>query len=72
MIVLVKIDEWLEYAPIFSSGSEFETACSHVDAHLALRTFLVGYSLSIADVSIWSGLAGNAETGIDIFRLSVY
>ncbi|KAM0951971.1 putative glutamate--tRNA ligase [Dioscorea sansibarensis] len=57
----VQIDEWLEYAPIFSSGSEFETACSHVDAHLALRTFLVGYSLSIADVSIWSGLAGTGQ-----------
>ncbi|KAJ0982617.1 hypothetical protein J5N97_010872 [Dioscorea zingiberensis] len=56
-----QIDEWLEYTPIFSSGSEFETACSHVDAHLALRTFLVGYSLSIADISVWSGLAGTGQ-----------
>ncbi|KAH7661658.1 Glutamyl/glutaminyl-tRNA synthetase protein [Dioscorea alata] len=56
-----QIDEWLEYVTIFSYGSEFETACSHVDAHLALRTFLVGYSLSIADVSIWSGLAGTGQ-----------
>lgn len=72
MIVLVKIDEWLEHATIFSYGSEFETACGHVDAHLALRTFLVGYSLSIADVSIWSGLAGNSLTGMVLFRLSFY
>ncbi|XP_039140200.1 glutamate--tRNA ligase, cytoplasmic [Dioscorea cayenensis subsp. rotundata] len=56
-----QIDEWLEHATIFSYGSEFETACGHVDAHLALRTFLVGYSLSIADVSIWSGLAGTGQ-----------
>eukprot|EP00262_Sarcandra_glabra_P015549 TRINITY_DN4809_c0_g1_i1.p1 TRINITY_DN4809_c0_g1~~TRINITY_DN4809_c0_g1_i1.p1 ORF type:complete len:740 (+),score=121.83 TRINITY_DN4809_c0_g1_i1:93-2312(+) len=54
-----QIDEWLEYAPIFSSGSEFETACGHVEGYLLLRTFLVGYSLSIADIAIWSGLAGS-------------
>lgn len=53
-----QIDEWLEYAPIFSSGSQFESACMYVDSYLALRTFLVGYSLSIADIAIWSGLAG--------------
>ncbi|XP_072954880.1 glutamate--tRNA ligase, cytoplasmic [Typha angustifolia] len=56
-----EIDEWIEYAPIFSSGSEFEGACSHVDGYLALRTFLVGYSLSIADIAIWSGLAATGQ-----------
>lgn len=56
-----QIDEWLEYAPIFSSGPQFESACMHVDGYLALRTFLVGYSLSIADVAIWSGLAGTGQ-----------
>lgn len=54
-----QIDEWLEYACIFSSGSKFETACGYVDDYLLRRTFLVGYSLSIADIAIWSGLAGN-------------
>lgn len=53
-----QIDEWLDYASIFSSGSQFEAACAHVDSHLVLRTFLVGYSLSIADIAIWSALAG--------------
>lgn len=56
-----QIDEWLEYSPIFSSGPQFESACTHVDGYLALRTFLVGYSLSIADVAIWSGLAGAGQ-----------
>ncbi|KAK4427537.1 Glutamate--tRNA ligase, cytoplasmic [Sesamum alatum] len=53
-----QIDEWLEYAPIFGSGSEFEGACSFVDEYLLQNTFLVGNSLSIADVAIWVGLAG--------------
>ncbi|KAF8394774.1 hypothetical protein HHK36_020989 [Tetracentron sinense] len=51
-----QIDEWLEY-PVFLSGSEFENACSHVDGYLLLQTFLVGHSLSIADIAFWSGLA---------------
>nr|XP_010941452.1 glutamate--tRNA ligase, cytoplasmic [Elaeis guineensis] len=56
-----QIDEWLDYAPIFLSGSEFEGACSDVDGYLSLRTFLVGYSLSIADIAVWSGLAGTGQ-----------
>ncbi|KAK1292310.1 hypothetical protein QJS10_CPB17g00817 [Acorus calamus] len=55
------IDEWIEDAAKFSSGSEFEDACLNVDGFLSLRTFLVGYSLSIADVAIWSGLAGSGQ-----------
>uniref|UniRef100_A0A5B7BD11 glutamate--tRNA ligase n=1 Tax=Davidia involucrata TaxID=16924 RepID=A0A5B7BD11_DAVIN len=53
-----QIDEWLEYAPVLGSGSEFEGACNYVDGYLLKRTFLVGDSLSIADIAIWSGLAG--------------
>ncbi|KAI0504474.1 hypothetical protein KFK09_015426 [Dendrobium nobile] len=56
-----QIDEWLEYAAILSSGPQFESACLHVDGYLASRTFLVGYSLSIADVALWSGFAGTGQ-----------
>ncbi|KAL8527589.1 hypothetical protein ACS0TY_005444 [Phlomoides rotata] len=52
-----QIDEWLDYAPVFGSGSEFEGACRFVDEYLLQHTFLVGNSLSIADVAIWAGLA---------------
>ncbi|KAI3702120.1 hypothetical protein L6452_27829 [Arctium lappa] len=52
-----QIDEWLDYAPIFSSGSEYEGACKYVDGYLLQRTFLVGHSLSIADMAVWSYLA---------------
>ncbi|GAA0169178.1 aminoacyl-tRNA synthetase [Lithospermum erythrorhizon] len=53
-----QIDEWLEYAPIFTVGSEFEGACAYVDQYLLHKTFLVGHSLSIADLAIWSCLTG--------------
>ncbi|GER40098.1 glutamine--tRNA ligase [Striga asiatica] len=53
-----KIDEWIDYAPVFGSGSEFEFACGFVDEYLLQNTFLVGNTLSIADVSIWVALAG--------------
>ncbi|CAN1190672.1 Glutamate--tRNA ligase, cytoplasmic [Linum perenne] len=52
-----QIDEWLEYAPVLSLGSEFENACKFVDSYLAKRTYLVAHSLSIADMAVWSGLA---------------
>ncbi|GJV49192.1 glutamate--tRNA ligase, cytoplasmic [Tanacetum coccineum] len=52
-----QIDEWLDYARIFSSGSEYEGACKLVDGYLLQHTFLVGHSLSVADIAIWSYLA---------------
>lgn len=56
-----QIDEWLDYAPIFASGSQFEEACRYVDGYLLQQTFLVGHSLSIADIAVWSGLAGTGK-----------
>ncbi|KAH6780751.1 Glutamyl/glutaminyl-tRNA synthetase [Perilla frutescens var. hirtella] len=53
-----QIDEWIDYALIFGSGSEFEGACGFVDGYLLMNTFLVGNSLSIADITVWAGLAG--------------
>ncbi|KAL6494443.1 hypothetical protein OROGR_031243 [Orobanche gracilis] len=53
-----QIDEWIDYAPVLGSGSEFEAACGFINEYLLQNTFLVGNSLSIADVAIWTGLAG--------------
>ncbi|KAM0905670.1 hypothetical protein ACQ4PT_017259 [Festuca glaucescens] len=55
------VDQWLEYAPLILSGSEFEAACSFLDGYLASRTFLVGYGLSIADIVVWSNLTGTGQ-----------
>ncbi|KAM7486673.1 hypothetical protein LguiA_002682 [Lonicera macranthoides] len=56
-----QIDEWLEYAPVLSSGPGFEGACNYIDGYLLHRTFLVGNNLSIADIAIWAGLAGTEK-----------
>uniref|UniRef100_A0A0C9RN52 glutamate--tRNA ligase n=1 Tax=Wollemia nobilis TaxID=56998 RepID=A0A0C9RN52_9CONI len=69
---IAQIDEWLEYAPIFSSGAEFEGACAYVDDHLSLRTFLVGYNLSVADIAIWSGIAGTGQRWESIRKSKKY
>ncbi|KAG6773018.1 hypothetical protein POTOM_020270 [Populus tomentosa] len=64
-----QIDQWLEYTPVLSVGSEFENACNYIDNYLQTRTFLVGYCLSIADIAIWSGLAGKASDSFLLFTL---
>ncbi|KAK7278079.1 hypothetical protein RJT34_23103 [Clitoria ternatea] len=56
-----QIDELLDYAHIFSSGPAFESGCKYIDEYLERRTFLVGFSLSIADLAIWAGLAGSGK-----------
>ncbi|GJV68957.1 putative ribonuclease H-like domain-containing protein [Tanacetum coccineum] len=48
-----QIDGWLDYAPIFSSSFEYEGACKLVYGYLLQHTFLVGQSLSFADIAIW-------------------
>ena len=30
-----------------------------LDAHLTLRTYIVGYTLTIADLSVWGAIRGN-------------
>ncbi|KAL1341320.1 hypothetical protein HN51_027800 [Arachis hypogaea] len=56
-----QIDEWLEYVPVFLSGPTFENGCKYMDQFLEKRTLFVGHSLSIADVAIWSSLAGTGK-----------
>ncbi|KAI9793433.1 MAG: hypothetical protein M1816_000326 [Peltula sp. TS41687] len=54
-------DEWLARAPKYASPDfkSIETALHELDSHLILRSCLVGYHLSVADLSIWATLRGN-------------
>lgn len=40
------------------SGSGFEAACKAANDFLALRTLLVGYGVTLADVACWGQLQG--------------
>ncbi|BAA90375.1 putative multifunctional amino acid-tRNA ligase [Oryza sativa Japonica Group] len=66
------VDQWLDYAPVILSGSEFEAACSFLDGYLASRTFLVSYGLSIADIVVWSNLAGTGQRWESLRRSKKY
>ncbi|EIE22615.1 glutamyl-tRNA synthetase, putative [Coccomyxa subellipsoidea C-169] len=52
----VQVDQWLEFAPHLVTGGGLEPACATLNEALALRTYLVGYSLSPADVAVWGQL----------------
>ncbi|XP_045040367.2 bifunctional glutamate/proline--tRNA ligase isoform X3 [Desmodus rotundus] len=55
-----EIDHWLEFSTAkLSSCSLFTSAISELNHCLSLRTYLVGNSLSLADLCVWATLKGN-------------
>ncbi|KAK9829157.1 hypothetical protein WJX72_004236 [[Myrmecia] bisecta] len=53
-----QIDEWLDFANSLVSGGGLEGACAVANHYLSLRTYLVGYALSVADIACWGQLQG--------------
>eukprot|EP00195_Chlamydomonas_chlamydogama_P010601 CAMPEP_0202902822 /NCGR_PEP_ID=MMETSP1392-20130828/17067_1 /ASSEMBLY_ACC=CAM_ASM_000868 /TAXON_ID=225041 /ORGANISM="Chlamydomonas chlamydogama, Strain SAG 11-48b" /LENGTH=734 /DNA_ID=CAMNT_0049589629 /DNA_START=191 /DNA_END=2395 /DNA_ORIENTATION=- len=55
-----QVDYWLDYAQTnVSAGANFEAVCIGISDYLALRTFIVGHTLTIADIAIWGQLQAN-------------
>ena len=53
------MDYWVDYASAsVSAGVTFEPVCGKIDEFLALRTYLVGYTLTVADLALWGQLQG--------------
>ena len=53
----VEVDTWLDWAgAAVKPGPGLEAAVATLDAALALRTVLVGSSLTAADLALWGGL----------------
>ena len=50
------MDQWLDISASLTPGAAFEAACGSVNDFLSLRTFLVGYAPSLADVACWAQL----------------
>ena len=57
-----QVDQWLDFAASLAPGSALEAACAVANEYLQLRTYMVGYRLSLADLACWGQLAG-ARTG---------
>ncbi|XP_016020562.2 bifunctional glutamate/proline--tRNA ligase isoform X2 [Rousettus aegyptiacus] len=56
-----EIDHWLEFSATKLNSCDLFAAAIHELSHcLSLRTYLVGNSLSLADVCVWAALKGNA------------
>ncbi|KAM6217399.1 bifunctional glutamate/proline--tRNA ligase [Rhynchocyon petersi] len=56
-----EIDHWLEFSTTkLSSCNSFISAVNDLNHCLSLRTYLVGNSLSLADLCVWATLRGNA------------
>ncbi|EFN53000.1 hypothetical protein CHLNCDRAFT_137448 [Chlorella variabilis] len=51
-----QVDQWLDISQTLLPGAGFEAAAASVNDFLSLRTFLAGYSLSLADVACWAQL----------------
>ncbi|KFQ76176.1 Bifunctional glutamate/proline--tRNA ligase, partial [Phaethon lepturus] len=55
-----EIDHWLEFsATKLSAASQFISAVQELNHCLSLRTYLVGNSLSLADLCVWAVLKDN-------------
>lgn len=58
-----QIDQWLEaYSYALLSAAYFSTLLGTVDAHLITHTYLVGHSLTLADMAIYTLLKGKPAT----------
>ncbi|XP_045544888.1 bifunctional glutamate/proline--tRNA ligase isoform X4 [Salmo salar] len=62
MLEQTEVDHWLEFSARRVCGqSGLTTALEELDKALALRTFLVGHSLTLADLCVWAALKGSYE-----------
>ncbi|XP_046711864.1 bifunctional glutamate/proline--tRNA ligase isoform X1 [Silurus meridionalis] len=60
MLEQTEVDHWLEFSARRLSGqSSLAPALAELDAALSLRTFLVGRSLTLADLCVWAALKGS-------------
>ena len=53
-----QVDEWLAFLPRLAAGPGLAEAAAAVNNFLALRTYLVGHRLTLADIALWGQLTG--------------
>uniref|UniRef100_A0A3P8YUI1 Glutamyl-tRNA synthetase n=1 Tax=Esox lucius TaxID=8010 RepID=A0A3P8YUI1_ESOLU len=66
MLEQTEVDHWLEFSAQRVSGqSGLAVSLGELDKALALRTFLVGHSLTLADLCVWAALKGQLFSHVD-------
>ncbi|XP_063040031.1 bifunctional glutamate/proline--tRNA ligase [Engraulis encrasicolus] len=62
MLEQTEVDHWLEFSGQRVCGqAKLGPALAELDKALALRTFLVGHNLTLADLCVWAALKGSGE-----------
>ncbi|KAK9543049.1 hypothetical protein VZT92_000861 [Zoarces viviparus] len=62
MMEQTEVDHWLEFSARCLCGpTALSEALGGLDKALSLRTFLVGHTLTLADLSVWAALKGHGE-----------
>lgn len=61
-VEMAQVDVWLDLAhDQLASGSDYKqlsVVLARLDAHLKMRTFLVNYRLTLADIVVWACVRG--------------
>ncbi|CAG8547450.1 10520_t:CDS:10, partial [Acaulospora colombiana] len=68
------IDQWIDFASVNLESSDFkviETAWGEINHHLTLRTFFVGYKLTLADIILWGVLKSMRVIYSDKVKLQI-
>ena len=57
----IKVKEWLRRTASFfpTDFKSVDGPLLELDAHLTLRSYIVGYTLTVADLSVWGAIRGN-------------
>lgn len=59
-----QVEQWLEFSKLVVNSASLASILNSIDKYLSLRSFLVGYSLSLADISIWGQLKGKTFAAV--------
>jgi glutamyl-tRNA synthetase len=59
--VLLQVKEWIDRttALLPTDFKAIETPLFELDSHLILRSYVVGYTLTVADLCVWGVIRGN-------------
>ncbi|KZZ93466.1 glutamyl-tRNA synthetase [Ascosphaera apis ARSEF 7405] len=65
-----QVDEWIARSAAFKplDFKSLEQPLKELESHLVLRTYIVGFSLTLADLTLWATLRGNRVTVASIRR----
>jgi hypothetical protein len=59
--VCTQVDQWIDTSSQLVSGPGFDMLCGRLNDYLSMRSFLVGFTTTAADFSIWGQLHGEAR-----------